>query len=668
MQFVDGKATLTIHEASIENSGSYQLVASNLEGQTSTDCYVTIQEDPPKPKTVPPSIQLFLKDVSVFEKQQIRLDCIIVGLPEPEVIWLHNNNPVKESNDVKLFFHGDHCTLFIKEAFKEDSGHYKVVALNSAGETSSECKVTVTPLNITETAILRSSVERAETIPSYMPPKFDKLLDDNFAIEGESCELECSLAATGPMPEIKWYLNNKEIIHDDRVKAEAREDGTLKLIIASARPDDKGVYTVKATNSTGVAKCFSHLIVKSSSKNGVDLHTPKAVEDKLICPTFKQLFADQCVGFEDTAKFECIIVGKPTPKIKWYFNDQPVQGHDYLVSTSSDRQILMIPKVTSRNEGKISCIAENEAGRATCVAELTLNSHGVPMTEEQFTTQEDISGSSFVTMQKHITTTTSTKTSIFGDGASPQTETFATSKQVDSSYKKIGEATPEVNESSKYEEFREISNEPPQTFAQKILNFTKNDTNEKHESIIANSGQICTGKPVRRNIAPRFVSPLVGKIVDQGADVVLEGIVDGYPVPTIEVTKNGEELKDVQGLSEIAYSLNKIVIKLFNVATKDAGRYSVIGKNAAGSATSTADLVVKKSVFPPVFGRRLQAQVIKNGEKAIMDVEVTGMPEPKVNWFKDDQPFVPPSENYRLVQQGNCYKLIIEKGNFQIHY
>lgn len=657
MQFVDGKATLTIYEASIENSGSYQLVASNLEGQTSTDCYVTVKEVAPAVKTVQPSIQLFLKDVSVFEKQQIRLDCIIVGLPEPEVIWLHNNNPVKESNDVKLFFHGDHCTLFIKEAFKEDSGH-----LNSAGEASSECTVTVTPLNITEAAIERSSVERAGIVASYMPPKFDKLLDDNFAIEGESCELQCSLDS-GPLPEIKWYLNNKEIIFDDRVRAESREDGTLKLIIASARPDDKGVYTVKATNSTGVAKCFSHLIVKSSSKNGVDLHTPKAVEDKLICPTFKQLFADQCIGFEETAKFECIIVGKPTPKIKWYFNDQPVQGHDFLVSTSGDRQVLMIPKVTSINEGKISCIAENEAGRATCVAVLTLDSRGAPMTEEQFTTQEDSSGSSFVTMQKHITTTTSTKTSIFGDGTAPQTESFAASKQVDSSYQKIGDAAPQINEASKYEEFREMSNEPPQTFAQKMMNFTKNDTNEKHESIIANSGQICTGKP-RKNIAPRFVSPLVGKIVDQGADVVLEGIVDGFPVPSIEVTKNGEELKNVEGLSEIAYSLNKVVIKLFNVATKEAGRYSVIAKNAAGSATSTADLVVKKSIFPPVFGRRLQAQVIKNGEKAIMDVEVTGMPEPKVNWFKDDQPFLASSNNYRLFQQGNCYKLIIEQGKF----
>lgn len=34
-------------------------------------------------------------------------------------------------------------------------------------------------------------------------------------------------------------------------------------------------------------------------------------------------------------------------------------------------------------------------------------------------------------------------------------------------------------------------------------------------------------KPSRKLIAPRFISPITGMIVDQGTDVVLEGIIDG---------------------------------------------------------------------------------------------------------------------------------------------
>lgn len=34
-------------------------------------------------------------------------------------------------------------------------------------------------------------------------------------------------------------------------------------------------------------------------------------------------------------------------------------------------------------------------------------------------------------------------------------------------------------------------------------------------------------KPTRKSTAPRFVSPITGMIVDQGSDIVLEGIIDG---------------------------------------------------------------------------------------------------------------------------------------------
>lgn len=599
MQFDDEKVKLTIAEALPKDSGIYRLIARNVVGEASTECYVSVESyipivKPSVPETIAPSIQLPLKDTSVFEGKPIRLDCVIVGQPEPEVIWLQNNKPVKESKDIiELIFQGDRCTLYIHEAFLEDAGEYKVVAINTAGEATSECCVTVTPLNIAEPAI-RPQTERL--VLSEMPPKFEKLLVDILANEGESIELECCLA-NGTLPEIQWYLNNKEITYNDRIQSVAKDDGTLKLIIRNVLPDDKGVYTVKATNSTGVAKCFSHLIVKSTANSSDTQVFQPEPEDKQVCPTFKELFADRCVSFEDSTKFECIVYGKPTPKIRWFFNDQPVQGRDFLVSTSGERQVLTIPKVSSQTTGKISCVAENDVGKATCVAFLTLNTTGIPPSvEEQYTTQEDTSGSSFVTMQKHITTSTTTKqSSIYGNGTPSQSQFHSTSEQVDSSYKKIGDASPEISESKKFEEFRESSNEPQQTFAQKLLNFTKNDTTDKHESIIANSGQISTGKPVRRNIAPRFVTPLIGKIVDQGVDVILEGIVDGYPSPTIEITKNDEKLEDIPGKVEIYYNLNKVNIKLYDVSTKDAGRYSAIAKNDAGSATSTADLVVKSN-------------------------------------------------------------------------
>lgn len=60
------------------------------------------------------------------------------------MIWYHDEQPVKESSDFQLLFQGDRCSLVIHEAFLDDAGVYKVVAINSGGEASSQCTLTVT--------------------------------------------------------------------------------------------------------------------------------------------------------------------------------------------------------------------------------------------------------------------------------------------------------------------------------------------------------------------------------------------------------------------------------------------------------------------------------------------------------------------------------------------
>ena len=56
----------------------------------------------------------------------------------------HNSKPIKESKDYKFIFEGDRCSLIIPCATKNHQGSYRCKALNSAGETSSNCKIKVT--------------------------------------------------------------------------------------------------------------------------------------------------------------------------------------------------------------------------------------------------------------------------------------------------------------------------------------------------------------------------------------------------------------------------------------------------------------------------------------------------------------------------------------------
>jgi hypothetical protein len=96
MQYDDKKATLVVNEAFPKDAGVYVVLAKNIAGEATSSCNVSVKGRLPTETSdselasdmepVKPAVQLSLKDVSVFEGQQVRLECIIVGQPEPEVL------------------------------------------------------------------------------------------------------------------------------------------------------------------------------------------------------------------------------------------------------------------------------------------------------------------------------------------------------------------------------------------------------------------------------------------------------------------------------------------------------------------------------------------------------------------------------------------------------
>lgn len=546
---------------------------------------------------IKPSVQLSLKDVSIFEGKPVRLDCVIVGQPEPEVIWYHNERPVKESTEVQLLFQGDRCSLIIQEAYQEDAGNYKVVAINSAGEAASACELKVTPLNIAEPAATRIQSER-QSLPKESQPRFEKFLSDVLVDEGETVQLEAIACGDQPLS-AKWYLTNKELVPDERISiVSTPETGVFRLIFKQVNADDKGVYTVKVTNNAGDAKCFSHLIVKSVNTPENQRTQQIEIVEKFLCPEFKELFSDKQAHLEDVVKFECIVKGKPTPKVHWNFNDQPVQGHNFLVSTSGERQVLTIQQACPETVGKISCVAENDVGRATCVAFLSLiGSDGTiqqpaATSDLKSVTQEHNTESSRVTIKKQTFTTTSTSQVNSYEGNLPQTEVHHSSAHIDQSLRQLGQQRPEIVESHQYQELHKSKDMSSPNVQQKSFVFVQSAATGSPASLTGTAVVPSSPTRLRKEIAPRFTTPLTGKIVDQGADVSIEAIYDGFPSPEIKVEKNGDQLFENER-TKINNKCNRVSIDIKQVAVTDAGRYSVTALNTMGQSTSTADLVIK---------------------------------------------------------------------------
>lgn len=584
-------------EAFPKDAGIYVVTASNLAGEATSACSVSVKGRLPTETSdselasdmepVKPSIQVPLTDVTVLEGNRIRLDCVIVGQPEPEVIWYHNDRPVKESSDFQLLFQGDRCSLIIHEAFTEDAGEYKVVALNSAGEASSSCVLTVAPVVSKEPSEKPAEEKKPAT---GTPPKFTKLLSDILSAEGEKVVLEAAVSGE-PKPEIKWLLNNQAVTPNERKKATQDEQGNVRLEIDNILPEDKGVYTVKASNPSGDAKCFAQLIVKSQKVP----EPTKPYEDIKIPPTFKEKFVDQSVIENNAIKFECIVTGKPAPKVKWLFNNNPVSGKDFLVSTSGDRHVLSIPEAKPTSDGVISCVAENEAGKAECSAKLSVlpvSTSLLPQVNREVTKHTESS----YTLKREVVVQTASSTSKLitesSNATEPTVEIHKYSSEDEKHVRQINDNAPDITESHKKEEYHQTGAQTSVVEEKSSSTaVTGQDAFVKTEKI-----QEVVAKPVIKKRPPKFVTPVIGKIVDVGADVVLEGILDGSPTPDVKWLKNGIELKPSDDI-KISYSHNKATLELKNVNSSSGGKFTCEASNEAGSAVSTSDVVVRSKLM-----------------------------------------------------------------------
>jgi len=112
----DGARTsLIITEAFPKDAGSYAVTANNEIGKDTTSCIVSVKgrwlHETSESELVcsdieliVPKFQLPLQNLEIQEGQSARLDCVIVGQPEPEVNYLFLNHSSYNSPFYHFFF------------------------------------------------------------------------------------------------------------------------------------------------------------------------------------------------------------------------------------------------------------------------------------------------------------------------------------------------------------------------------------------------------------------------------------------------------------------------------------------------------------------------------------------------------------------------------------
>ncbi|XP_060131882.1 myosin light chain kinase, smooth muscle isoform X2 [Zootoca vivipara] len=236
----DGTHCLCLKKTQLENSGSYCCTASNAQGQASTRWILTIKR--PKVKDVAPHFSTILKSCSVSEGQDFVLQCLVEGTPVPEITWLLNDRPIQYAHSA---FEDGLAKLTVQDALPEDDGVYTCLAENSAGRASCSAQVTVK--------------EPQDGIQPWFISKPRSVI----AEAGQNVLISCAIAGD-PFPMVHWFKDGQEVLPGAGCEFLQNED-IFTLIIRNVQPSHIGQYEIQLRNQVGECSCQVSLMLRETS-------------------------------------------------------------------------------------------------------------------------------------------------------------------------------------------------------------------------------------------------------------------------------------------------------------------------------------------------------------------------------------------------------------------
>lgn len=135
----DGKKVgLIISPAEVTDAGNYVCLLANPLGEDQTKANVGVRK-----VYQAPVFQQRLLDLQEMPNNDAKFAYKLSGVPNPDVTWYKNNEPISENKKYKIKSEGDIGCLYVKNCTPEDAGTYKCVARNREGEDSTQAKLEV---------------------------------------------------------------------------------------------------------------------------------------------------------------------------------------------------------------------------------------------------------------------------------------------------------------------------------------------------------------------------------------------------------------------------------------------------------------------------------------------------------------------------------------------
>jgi len=302
-----------------------------------------------------------------------------------------------------------------------------------------------------------------------------------------------------------------------------------------------------------------------------------------VAPSFTTQPSSQSVTTGNSVTFTAAASGTPAPTYQWQKNNANIGG-----ATSSS---FSIANVAAGDAGSYAVVASNSAGSVTSnAATLTVS---VATSAPSFTTQPV---SQSVTTGGAVTFTT----------AASGTPTPTYQWQMNN-----------VNISGATNATYSIAS----AAAGDAGSYTVTASNSAG-SVTSNAATLTVSVATS---APSFTTQPASQSVTTGGAVTFTAAASGTPTPTYQWQKNNA---NISGATNATYSIA-------SAAAGDAGSYTVVASNSAGSVTSNAaTLTVSNAAVAPAIDTPPAGQTVIVGSSVTFAVAANGSPTPTLQWKK----------------------------------
>ncbi|XP_068185174.1 muscle M-line assembly protein unc-89-like [Antennarius striatus] len=299
---------------------------------------------------------VFLKEISPVRAkvgEMSEFTCQFQGDPQPTVVWLKDGHPLAHNPDYDIISkcNGSQLTIFYPTADHE--GTYDCVITNKHGK--SICRGT---LEISRNMTMSGGTEDVEETEVEKP---EESLD-HLAQVGIKTSMD-SGKATLQVPELVTHrqLRSDESSSSSPVEIRITAATPTPGLMEERRDDRLEPLTGKTSEDEGTSQPAKQKRVFSFDVVGEAPHVVSELED-ISCSE------------GGTAVLKCVVTGKPTPEVTWYYNDVclPVAVEKYKVEADDHVHRLYVNNFTFSDAGLYRCVAGNKLGEASSVSDVSL--------------------------------------------------------------------------------------------------------------------------------------------------------------------------------------------------------------------------------------------------------------------------------------------------------